>query len=111
MKFNIRYKSGAVIIPLNKSFYNFFSKISNRKTRLPIGKHSDTHHHIFFSFYVTKNMQALKGHDNNLYNLPNRALTIVMPFANHTWFNKTGNSNECFVFDLSPGHSEHIIMD
>lgn len=103
--------SGIMIVPLNRWFYNLLGKLSYRKTKIPIGKHTDKHHHVFFSFYVTDKMEALLSHNGRLIRLPEKALTIVMPFANHTWINKDGYSNDCFVFDLSPGHAQHIIYE
>ena len=105
---NLKKKKGFTTIPLSEKTYNFLSKISFAKTRVPKGSHTDTHKHRFFSAYLVKNMESLWT-DKGVNNMPNRALVIVLPFVNHTWSNKLGKTEDCFVSDLSPAHGKHLL--
>ena len=101
-------KRGFITIPLSEKAYRFLNKISFAKTRVPKGSYTDTHFHRFFSMYLVQNMHCIKTDRGELV-MPKRALVIVLPFVNHTWSNVSGNSEECFVSDLSPAHGKHII--
>lgn len=105
---NSNSRKGFITIPLSEKTYNFFSKISFAKTRVHKGSHSDTHKHRFFSAYLVKNMEALWT-DKGEIKMPDRALVIVLPFFNHTWSNKFGATEDCFVSDLSPSHGKHLL--
>ena len=101
-------KKGFITIRLSEKMYNFFSKISFAKSRVPKGTHTDTHKHRFFSAYLVKNMDALLT-DKREIKMPKFAVVLVLPFVNHTWSNIKGFTEDCFVSDLSPSHGEHII--
>lgn len=103
-------KKGFITIPLSERTYKFFNRISFAKTRVPKGTYTDTHHHRFFSAYLVENMHSIKT-DKGLLEMPKRALVIVLPFVNHTWSNVAGQSEECYVSDLSPAHGKHMIYD
>lgn len=107
---NTKKKKGIITIPLSMKIYRILDKISFAKTRVPKGSHTDTHFHRFFSMYLVENMNSLLTKNDEI-RLPQRALVIVLPFVNHTWSNKTGLSEECFVSDLSPAHGKHFIYD
>ncbi|MCB1532864.1 MAG: hypothetical protein KDJ35_08340 [Alphaproteobacteria bacterium] len=97
-----------ITIPLSERTYTILDKISFAKKQVPQGAHTDTHAHRFFSAYLVKNMEALKL-DHSMIPMPRFGLVIVLPFVNHTWLNIKGNSNDCYVSDLSPAHGEHLI--
>ena len=108
-KYQSTKNKGFIIIPLAEKSYNFLSKISFAKTRIPKGSHTDTHRHRFFSAYLVKNMDALWT-DRSKIKMPERAVVIVLPFINHTWSNKVGTTEDCFVSDLSPAHGRHLLF-
>ncbi len=99
-----------ITIKLSKKSYRFLDKISFAKKKVPQGSYTDTHYHRFFSAYLTKNMEGLKL-DNSVLPMPQYALTIVLPFVNHTWLNKDGHTDDCYVSDLSPSHGEHVVYE
>ena len=105
---NSNSRKGFITIPLSEKTYNFLSKISFAKTRVPKGANTDTHKHRFFSAYLVKNMDSLWT-DRNEIKMPERALVIVLPFVNHTWSNKVGTTDDCYVSDLSPAHGKHLL--
>ena len=101
---------GFITIRLSEKMYNFFSKISFAKARVPKGTHTDTHKHRFFSAYLVKNMEALLTNKAEI-KMPKFAVVLVFPFVYHTWSNLKGFTEECFVSDLSPAHGEHLIYN
>lgn len=101
-------KMGFIVISLSEKAYNFFSKISFAKTQVPKGSYTDTHKHRFFSVYLIKNMEALWINKSEI-RMPKQAMVIVLPFVNHTWSNKSGTAEDCFVSDLSPAHGKHLL--
>lgn len=105
---NSKREKGFITIPLSERSYNFLSKLSFAKTRVPKGAHTDTHKHRFLSAYLVKNMDSLWT-DRNEIKMPERALVIVLPFVNHTWSNKLGMTEDCYVSDLSPAHGKHLL--
>jgi hypothetical protein len=105
---NSNSRKGFITIPLSEKTYNFLSKISFAKTRVPKGAKTDTHKHRFFSAYLVKNMDSLWT-EKGIINMPERALVIVLPFVNHTWSNKVGTTDDCYVSDLSPVHGKHML--
>lgn len=101
-------KKGFIAITLSEKMFNILNKISFAKTRVPKGAHTDTHKHRFFSAYLIKNMEALWTDKQNI-TMPARGLVIVLPFVNHTWSNKGGATEDCYVSDLSPAHGTHLL--
>jgi hypothetical protein len=98
-----------VTIKISEKVYSLLTRISFAKKRVPKGSWTDTHYHRFFSAYLIKNMEALKVDDMTIP-MPKYGIVIVLPFINHTWINQTGNSEDCYVSDLSPGHKNHTIF-
>lgn len=97
--------SGYIVIPLSERNYGKLDKLFHvKQTTIPRGYHTDTHHHKWFSFYLTKN--------NMLQELPfiqiPFGLFIVLPFAKHTWTNRIGK-DDCRVGDLST-HADHQLI-
>ena len=107
---NSERQKGIITISLPEKLYRVLNKISFAKTRVPKGAHTDTHYHRFFSLYLVEKMDSLKIETKEI-KMPARALVIVLPFVNHTWSNESGQSEECYVSDLSPSHGEHLIFN
>jgi hypothetical protein len=101
-------RKGYCIIPLSAGLLRLLGMVSFRKTRISIGKKTETHKHQFFSFYIVANMDKLQTPNGDLP-LPERAMVIVFPFVTHGWTNQTGITNESFVFDLTPLHGPHRV--
>ena len=72
-------RRGYCIIPLTLFLLTLLSAISFRETRIASGRKTDTHKHLFFSFYIVSNMEKLQTPTGDLP-LPSRALVIVVPF-------------------------------
>lgn len=101
-------KQGYVVIPLSVQMLRLLGRIAYRKTRLPVGRKTETHRHTLFSFYIVENMDSLQT-PRGLLPLPPRALVIVMPFIMHGWSNRTGQTQDSYVYDLTPMHGLHVI--
>lgn len=101
-------RKGYLIIPLALTVLRFLGWIAHRKTQLPIGKKTETHKHRLFSFYIVENMESLQTPHGELP-LPRRALVIVMPFITHGWSNRSGQTQDSYVYDLTPMHGPHMI--
>ena len=101
---------GYCIIPLPQATLQILSRAAHRKTRISISKKTETHTHKLFSFYMVENMNILQT-PNGEVQLPQRALVIVLPFALHGWSNESGHTEDCFVYDLSPFHKPHVILN
>ena len=99
-----------IIIPLSPKIYRALDMLSFAKKQVPKGCYTDTHYHRFFSAYLTKDMEGLKL-DDGFLRMPRYALTIVLPFVNHTWFNIHGYTSACYVSDMSPAHGEHKVYN
>ena len=96
-------------IPLSKGVYKVLNRISFAKKQVPVGHHTDTHFHRFFSAYLVKNMEGLRTEDT-VTEMPKYALVLVFPRINHTWINSNGKTDNCFVSDLTPSHGEHLLF-
>jgi hypothetical protein len=101
-------RKGYLIVPLAAWMLRFLGIIAYRKTQLAIGKKTETHKHFLFSFYIVENMKCLQTPRGELL-LPPRALVIVMPFITHGWSNRVGETQESYVYDLTPMHGPHVI--
>jgi hypothetical protein len=101
-------RRGYCIIPLTIFLLTLLSAISFRTTRIAIGRKTDTHTHLFFSFYIVSNMEKLQTPTGDLA-LPTHALVIVLPFILHGWSNLLGKTSNSFVYDLTPLHGPHHI--
>jgi hypothetical protein len=102
-------RKGYLIIPLAPWVLRFLGRIAHRKTQLPIGKKTETHKHRLFSFYIVENLESLQTPRGELP-LPPRALVIVMPFITHGWSNRSGRTEDSYVYDLTPMHGPHTIL-
>lgn len=101
-------KQGYIIVLLSASALSVLGRIAHRKTRMPFGKKTETHKHRWFSFYIVENMDSLETPRGDL-RLPRRALVIVMPFIVHGWSNCAGQTQDSYVYDLTPMHRPHVI--
>lgn len=101
---------GFKTIELSEKVYNFLNKLSFAKKQIKKGEHTDTHFHRFFSAYLVKNMEALRT-DYGDIKMPKYGLVLVYPKVNHTWINSKGNTNDCYVSDLSPAHGKHLTFN
>lgn len=99
---------GYLILPFSRQILNVLGSIAFRKTQLPVGKKTETHKHRLFSFYIVENMECLQTPHGELA-LPPRALVIVMPLITHGWSNRTGLTQDSYVYDLTPMHGPHVI--
>jgi len=108
-EFIFALKRGYVILPLPKLTLDILGSVAFRKTRLPIGKSTETHKHRLFSFYIVENMECLQTPRGELP-LPPRALVIVLPLITHGWSNRTGQWQDSYVYDLTPMHGPHVLQ-
>jgi hypothetical protein len=99
---------GVLVVPIPGALFRFLSRVAYRATRLSIGDRTVAHRHVFFSFYLAQKIKALAVGRGELTSLPKCALVIVLPFVMHSWTNAGGNSEESFVFDLTPLHRPHV---
>jgi len=102
-------KLGYLVIPLAPKALAFLGRIAHRKTQIASGSKTETHFHKLFSFYIVEQMECLQT-PRGLLSLPPRALVIVLPFINHGWANLTGNTDESYVYDLTPMHGPHEVI-
>lgn len=98
---------GFKTIKLSKKMYAILNKVSFAKKQIQKGEHTDTHFHKFFSAYLVKNMEALRTDEGDI-KMPKYGIVLVYPKVNHTWVNSNGNTDDCYVSDLSPAHGEHF---
>lgn len=98
---------GFKTMKLSEKMYTFLNKVSFAKKQIKKGEYTDTHFHKFFSAYLVKNMEALRT-DKGDIKMPKFGLVLVYPKVNHTWVNSSGNTDDCYVSDLSPAHGEHF---
>jgi len=101
---------GYIIVSLSENMLYKIEKIAHRKTKIDIQEKTEKHIHKWFSFYIAENMYSLQTFKCEL-KIPSRSLVIVLPFVMHGWSNKKGTSHNCFVYDISPFHKPHIIIN
>ncbi len=101
---------GYIVISLSDKLLSIVGRIAHRKTRIDISKKTETHIHKWFSFYIAENMYSLQTAKGELF-IPPKSLVIVLPFVLHGWSNEKGTSKDCFVYDISPLHKPHVILD
>ena len=101
---------GYKLIALSEKVFNLLNKLSFAKKRVPKGSYTDTHFHALFSAYLVENMEYLLIEKEKI-KMPKFGLVIVYPKINHTWSNASGNTDNCYVSDLSPAHGEHVVYE
>lgn len=101
-------KKGYLIISLSERALKWIGGAAHRKTKITLGSKTETHRHSLFSFYTVENMEALQTAEGKL-DLPSRALVIVLPAILHGWSNENGETDESYVYDLTPAHPPHIV--
>ena len=100
--------SGILIVPLPRWVFRFVSGVAYRKTLLSSGRKTESHRHIFFSFYMAEKIKSLEQPDNSEIPLPEYSVVIVLPFVHHAWTNVNGAWKDSHIYDLTPFHKPHL---